>query len=121
MKPDNALVSESDSETTASKLDSEISCWGRTYHLHVIQVDTEMPVAVELPPSGMAPSRGYTEAYAAPEAIGSDSDGVVPVNTTTDIYSPGKVLMDYVRRRFAVEFRAGSVTIRLARTVGHRV
>ena len=50
-------------------------------------------MAVELPPSGTAPSRGYTEAYAAPEAVGSD--GVV--NATTDVFSVGKILKDYVR------------------------
>ena len=62
----------------------------KTTHRLVV-IDTEM--AVKLPPSGTAPSLGYTEHYAAPEAIGDD--GVV--NATTDIFSAGRILIENVR------------------------
>ena len=62
------------------------------YLLHVI--DTEMSVA--LPTSGprTAPSLGYTDEYAAPEALGPR--GVV--NDTTDVYALGKVLLQFAVR-----------------------
>ena len=58
------------------------------HRLHVI--DTEMSVVLPTSRAGprTAPSLGYTDEYAAPEALGHH--GVV--NDTTDVYALGMIL-----------------------------